>query len=249
MMIGNKITIMYWEIGMGKKILLIDDDPELGKLVDVILRPMDLTVYQSYSGPDGLKKSYDIHPDLVILDIMMPGMDGFSVCARLREMSSVPVLMLTARTDQHDMLRGFNVGVDDFVRKPFNKNEFEARVRALLRRSHAHASKEASYILAYEDPFLAIDLSTEMVRLNGEIVELSPHEYGMLAHLVREQGKIVSKHELSREVWGDLVPGSLSNPSLYVFYLRRKIQDGQHGHRYIHTLWGRGYWFEPRKEE
>ncbi len=234
---------------MGKKILLIDDDHDLGRLVDVVLRPLELTVYQSYSGQDGLRKFYDIHPDLVILDVMMPGMDGFSVCARLREMSSVPILMLTCKSEQRDMLRGFSVGVDDFVRKPFNKNEFEARVRALLRRSHAHNSKEASYILAYEDPFLEIDLTEETVRLKGEIVELSPREYGMLAHLVREQGKIVSKHELAREVWGDLVSGSLSNPSLYAFYLRKKIQDGRHGHRYIHTLWGRGYWFEPRKEE
>ena len=107
---------------MGKKVLLIDDDPELGRLVDVILRPIDITVYQSYSGPDGLKKSYEIHPDLVILDVMMPEMNGFDVCVRLREMTSVPVLMLTARTGENDMIRGFNVGVDDFVKKTINKN-------------------------------------------------------------------------------------------------------------------------------
>lgn len=234
---------------MGKKILLIDDDPELGKLVDVILRPMDLTVYQSYSGTDGLKKSYDLHPDLVILDIMMPGMDGFSVCSRLREMSSVPVLMLTARTDQRDMLHGFTVGADDFVRKPFNKGEFEARVRALLRRSNDRRAEPTSYILSYEDPILAVDLNSQTVKLNGEILDLTPREFSLLSYLVREQGKIISKRELAREVWGESVPGGLSNPSLYVFYLRKKMEDGQHGHQYIHTLWGRGYWFEPRKEE
>ena len=234
---------------MGRKILLIDDDPDLGRLVDTILRPMDLTVYQSYSGPDGLKKSYEIHPDLVILDIMMPGMNGFDVCARLREMSSVPVLMLTARTNEHDMLHGFSVGVDDFVKKPFNKNEFEARVRALLRRSNDRSKGPVPYILSYEDPVLKIDLSTQTVKLDGEIVEFSPREYSVLSYLVREQGKIVSKSELAREVWGEPVSGGLANPSLYVFYIRKKLRDGSHGHRYIHTLWGRGYWFEPRKEE
>jgi two-component system KDP operon response regulator KdpE len=238
---------MGWDV-LGKKILLIDDDHDLGRLVDVILHPLEMTIYQSYSGHDGLRKFYEVHPDLVILDVMMPDLDGFDVCARLRDMSSVPILMLTSRAGQHDMLHGFSVGADDFVRKPFNKSEFEARIRALLRRSHDRVTSEPSYILAYEDSVLSIDLSTETVKLNDEILELSPREYDVLACLVREQGKIVSKHELAKGVWGDTTPIGLSNPSLYVFYLRKKIQDGSHGHHYIHTLWGRGYWFEPRKE-
>lgn len=233
---------------MGRKILLIDDDPDLGRLVESILRRMDLTVYQSYTGLEGLKKCYEIHPDLVILDIMMPDLNGFDVCIRLREMSSVPVLMLTARNTENDMLRGFTVGVDDFVKKPFNKNEFEARVRALLRRSTHRTANPATHILSYKDAFLEIDLNTQVVRLNNKILDLSPREYGLLAYLVREQGKIVSKRELVREVWGEPASIGVSNPSLYVFYLRKKLEDGKHGHQYIHTLWGRGYWFEPRKE-
>ena len=110
---------------MGKKILLIDDDMELGRIVEIILRPVEVTIYQSYSGTEGLKTAYDIHPDLIILDIMMPGMGGFEVCTRLREITTVPILMLTARTDESDMIRGFNLGIDDFVRKPFNNNELE----------------------------------------------------------------------------------------------------------------------------
>jgi two-component system KDP operon response regulator KdpE len=234
---------------MGKKVLLIDDDPELGRLVDVILRPIDITVYQSYSGPDGLKKSYEIHPDLVILDVMMPEMNGFDVCVRLREMTSVPVLMLTARTGENDMIRGFNVGVDDFVKKPFNKNELEARVRALLRRSNHNNDDVDSYILSYEDSVLEIDLPSQTVKLRGEVVELSPREYTLLACLVREQGRIVSRRILAKEVWGDPAASSMANSSLYVHYLRKKLQDGEHGHQYIHTLWGRGYWFERRKND
>lgn len=234
---------------MGKIVLLIDDDPDVGRLVEAILSPMDLTVYQSYSGLDGLRKSYEIHPDLVILDVMMPGLNGFDVCVRLREMSSVPILMLTAYSNEKEMLRGFSVGVDDFVKKPFNKNELEARVRALLRRSTSRKAAPIPYIHSYEDSVLTIDLSSHTVKIKGKVVELTPREYNLLAYLVREQGKIVSKRELAREVWGDQTPAGLTNASLYVFYLRKKLQDGSNGHQYIQTLWGRGYWFEPRKEE
>lgn len=232
---------------LGKKILLIDDDQDLGKLVDTILQNMDITLYQAFTGPEGLKKCYEIHPDMVILDIMMPGMSGFEVCSRLREMSSVPVLMLTARVSDSDLLHGFSVGVDDFIKKPFNKNEFQARVRALLRRVNMRATESTNYVQSYEDPILEIDLNAQSVKLKGEIIELSPREYGLLAYLVRQQGKIISQRELAREVWGEPISGGSSNPSLYIFYLRKKIEDGQHGHQYIHTFWGRGYWFEPRQ--
>ena len=235
---------------MGKKVLLIDDDPELGRLVDIILRPIGITVYQSYSGLDGLKKSYETHPDLVILDVMMPEMSGFEVCTRLREMTRVPVLMLTARTDENDMIHGFNVGVDDFMRKPFNKNELEARVCVLLRRSRHHSTVDLdTYILSYEDSILEIDLSSQAVKLRGEVVELTAREYTLLACLVREQGRIVSRRALAKELWGDPASSSMANSSLYVHYLRKKLQDGEYGHQYIHTLWGRGYWFERRREE
>lgn len=234
---------------MGKKVLLVDDDPDLGRLVEMILRSINITVYQSFSGKEGLKKIYEIHPDLVILDIMMPEMNGFDVCVRLREMADVPVLMLTARCTDHDILHAFNVGADDFIKKPFNKNEFEARVRALLRRSNNRSIGAASYIFSYEDTFLNIDLNTKVVKLCGKIVELSPREYSLLAYLVREQGKIISNRELMRDIWGEPVSSSQTYPSLYVYYLRKRLQDGKYGHKYIHTHRGRGYWFEPRKEE
>ncbi len=233
---------------MGKIVLLIDDDPDVGRLVETILRAIDLTVYQAYSGLDGLKKSYEIHPDLIILDLMMPGLNGFDVCERLREMSSVPILMLTAYSNEKELLRGFSVGVDDFIKKPFNKNEFEARVRALLKRSSNGNKASILYIQSYEDSVLKIDLTSQIVKINEKIVVLTSREYNLLAYLVRQQGKIVSKGELAREVWGYKAPAGITNTSLYVFYLRKKIQDGMHGHTYIQTSWGRGYWFEPRNK-
>ena len=231
---------------MNKKVLVIDDDPELGKLVETILKPLELKVYHAYSGEDGLKQAYTIHPDMIILDIMMPDLDGFDVCSRLRELSSLPILMLTARANANDMLHGFNVGVDDFLRKPFNKNELEARVRALLRRSNNQNFGEISYINIYTDPVLEIELSSKTVKLRGNVVELSPKEYDLLACLVREQGKILSHRELMREAWGELYINGPAEISLYIYYLRNKLKDGKNGHQYIRTLWGRGYWFAPR---
>jgi two-component system KDP operon response regulator KdpE len=231
---------------MVKKVLVVDDDPELGALVEVILSSLELTVYHAYSGAEGLKRAYDLHPDLVILDVMMPDMDGFDVCARLRELTSVPILMLTARAKESDLIHSFNVGVDDFIKKPFNKNELEARVRALLRRSGSHKPGENTYITTYQDSVLEIDLASRTIKLLGKIVEFSPREYSLLACLVREQGQIVSHHELAREVWGGLYANEPAMSSLYVHYIRKKLRDGEHGHHYIHTLWGRGYWFAPR---
>lgn len=233
---------------MNKKVLLIDNDPEWGRMVEVVLRPLEITLYQAYSGPQGLRSAYKLHPDLVILDVVLPEMDGFEVCIRLREMACMPILMLTARTSDKDMLRGFSVGVDDFVKKPFSGAELEARVRALLRRSN-NSPAETSPLHSYNDSSLEIDLSAQTVKLCGEVVELSPREYAVLACLVRERGRLVTHRELIRDVWGEFQMNAASVVSLYIYYLRKRLEDGKHGHRYIRTHWGRGYWFESRKED
>ncbi len=233
---------------MLKKVLLIDDDPDLGRLVEMVLRPIEIILYQSYSGGEGLRRAYELHPDIIILDVMMPHMDGFEVCTRLRELSKVPVLMLTASGDPRAMIRGFNLGVDDFIKKPFLTDELEARVRALLRRSEIHDDRDTNKVIAYRDNWLEVDLISHTVRLDGNIVELTPREYGLLDFLVREQGKILTHAELVKEAWGEpFISSAHTISSLYIFYLRKKIQDGLHGHQYIHTFWGRGYWFEPRQ--
>ncbi len=232
---------------MSAKVLLIDDDPQLGRLVDIILRPVGITLVQVQSGLDGLKTSYTLQPDLVILDISMPEMDGFDVCTRLREISDMPILILTARTSENDMVRAFRVGADDFVKKPFNKSELEVRVRALLRRA-IHRSNGSSFIASYADPILDVDLCNETVKLRGEIVRLSPREYSLLAYLVHVQGKVATYHELMQEVWGEFQANGASIVALNICNLRRKLRDGQYGHQYIRTNWGRGYWFECRPQ-
>lgn len=124
------------EGSLEKKILVIDDDPSLGVLVGMILTPEGFNVSHAQSGAEGLERAYQTRPDLVILDIMMPDMDGFTVCTRLREITNIPILMLTAHSSGNNMLQGFNTGVDDFLRKPFSNNELKARVKALLRRAN-----------------------------------------------------------------------------------------------------------------
>jgi DNA-binding response OmpR family regulator len=234
---------------MSKSVLVIDDDVELGELISAILQPIEISVHQAFTGVDGLKKAYALQPDLIILDVMMPEMNGFDVCSRLRELANTPILMLTARANESDMLHGFNVGADDFLKKPFNKNELQARVRALLRRSNNQHSGETSFVTSYIDPVLEIVLSSESVKLNGKIVDLSPKEFDLLSYLVRNQGKVVSHRELLREAWDDVYTNGSDTTSLYIYYLRNKIEDGKHGHQYIRTFWGRGYWFVPRQQE
>jgi DNA-binding response OmpR family regulator len=233
-----------------KKVLVIDDDLDLQKLIKAILEPSEAIVYLASSGEDGLKQAYMIHPDLVLLDVNMSGMDGFEVCSRMREFSNFPIMMLTARIQEKDLLHGFNVGVDDFLGKPFNKNELKARVRALLRRSTNNQNiGKTSFINVYSDSVLEINLSSKIVKILGQVVDLSPKEYDLLAFLVREQGKTVSHRELLREAWGELFINDPATLSLYVHYLRNKLMDGQHGHQYIRTRWGRGYWFAPRNSD
>lgn len=234
---------------MGKRILFIDDDLDMGNLVGTLLTSLDVSFHQAFSGSDGIKKFYEIHPDLVILDVMMPGMNGFDVCRRLREMSSVPILMLTARISENDMLQGFNAGVDDFLRKPFKNDELLARVRVLLRRSIQQHTEPSSYIQSYHDSVLEVDLNAQTVRLKGKMIDLTPREFALLAYLVREQRRVIPLSELTREMQGGLLSGGPANPSVYIHYLRSKIKDGKFGHEYIRTVWGRGYIFEPKPRE
>jgi DNA-binding response OmpR family regulator len=230
----------------GSRILVIDDDPEIVKLLTIILQAQGFVVHQAFDGKDGLKSAYEFHPSLVILDVMMPGMDGWELCTRLRELSSVPILMLTARAAETDMLRGFQLGADDYLRKPFSKAELEARVRALLRRheNHSHSNE----IRQYKDRILNIDLETQTVELEGEMINLSATEFTLLSCLVRHVGVIVTHRQLLREVWGS-DDGTMSPTlSLYIHNLRKKMKHSELSHEYLHTHWGRGYCFVPLNE-
>ena len=230
----------------GSRILVIDDDPEIAKLLTFILQPQGYIVHQACDGKEGLKSAYEFHPALVILDIMLPGLDGWDICTRLRELSDVPILMLTARTAEADMLRGFDLGADDYMKKPFSKAELEARIRALLRRQKNRGrSCEMSH---YTDRVLKIDLETRTVNLEGKTLDLSATEFGLLACLVRNMGMTVTHRQLLREVWGSEEGNMSTTLTLYVHNLRKKLKISELGHEYLHTQWGRGYCFVPLNE-
>lgn len=230
----------------GSKILVIDDDPDIAQLLTIILKTHGFSIYHAFDGREGLKNVYELHPDLVILDIMMPELNGWEVCTRIRELSDVPILMLTARSAESDLLRGFVLGADDYLKKPFSKAELEARVRALLRRKKNHNG--SSGICHYADQVLHINLETQSVELDGKTLDLSVTEYSLLACLVRNIGRTVTHSQLLREVWGCEYGNMSTTLTLYIHYLRKKLENSKHNHQYIHTQWGRGYCFVPINE-
>lgn len=228
------------------RILVIDDDPDIAKLLTIILKTQGFAIYQAFDGREGLKRVYELHPDLIVLDVMMPEINGWDVCTRIRELSDVPILMLTARSAESDMLRGFVLGADDYLKKPFSKAELEARVRVLLRRKKNHNG--SSDINHYTDPVLKINLETQAVELDGKALDLSVTEFNLLACLVRNMGKTVTHSQLLREVWGCEYGNMSTTLTLYIHYLRKKLENSKHNHEYIHTQWGRGYCFVPINE-
>ena len=233
---------------IGSRILVIDDDPDIATLLTTILKPQGFTVYHACDGREGLKNAYELHPDLIILDVMMPGIDGWDVCIRLRELTDVPILMLTARSAESDLLRGFISGADDYMKKPFSKAELEARIQALLRRKTSHSGNHGSDISHYTDKLLNINLETQVVELKGRALDLSATEYSLLACLVRNMGRTVTHSQLLREVWGSEYGDLATTLTLYICYLRKKLEDSEHNHQYIRTQWGRGYCFVPLNE-
>lgn len=225
------------------KVLVIDDDPVLNQMVAANMKISGHDVVTATSGPAGLRLAREAKPDLIILDVMMPGMDGFETCRQLREFSSAPVLFLTARGEEVDLVEGFEAGADDYMRKPFSQRELELRVRALLQRSQRTA--ENIGLLTYSDEWLSIDLNKEIIKVKGRLIHLTPTEFRVLRCLMRNRGVVLTHAELLREAWGDNYIDAIASLSLYVRYLREKIEQDPSHPVYIHTKWGVGYWFNP----
>lgn len=225
------------------KVLVVDDDPVLNQMIAANLKISGFEVVTATSGPAGLRIAREIKPDVIILDVMMPGMDGFTACRQLREFSSAPVLFLTARGEEVDLVEGFEAGADDYMRKPFSQRELELRVRALLQRSQRSA--EALEMLTYSDDWLTIDLNKEIIKVKGKLIHLTPTEFRVLRCLMRNRGMVLTHADLLREAWGENYTDAIASLSLYVRYLREKLEQDPSHPVYIHTKWGVGYWFNP----
>ncbi len=231
---------------MHKKILVIDDDPGLSQLLRISLEREGFQVFNAGGGQEGLRMAYEHQPDLIILDIMMPEMDGWATCQRLRSVSDTPILILSAREEQDAVVRGLSLGADDYVIKPCSFEELRARIYALLRRTQRHAPK--AWKMVYDDGYLYIDLANGIVKREGELVSLTPTESRLLIYLVGQMGRVVPREELLQQVWGPEYERAVGYLSVYIRYLRRKIEPDPSNPRYIRTHWRRGYSFEGKSE-
>ncbi len=223
-------------------ILAADDDPQLLRL---ITRNLQLEGYEVISVSDGQQALTQIEehlPDLVLLDVMMPKMDGFTVCQRVREFSSVPIIIVTARGQDQDKVRGLDLGADDYLTKPFSVDELLARVRAVLRRTEFTAKENAQNLRATTTiGDLGIDYTQHLVTLAGREVILTPTEYRILAYLAQNVGRVVTQDLLLEYVWGSEYLGESHMLQVNINRLRRKIEVDPAHPRYIHTKVGVGY--------
>ena len=222
-------------------ILVIDDDEDLGRIVQLSLDREGYQTVIAASGLEGLQEAYRCQPDLVILDIMMPGLDGWEGCRRLVEISNVPILMLTAKGTEADIVKGLQMGADDYLTKPFSVAELIARVQALLRRAGSQSQTDKPSIFSIGN--LTIDLNRRLVMRDGELVDLTPTEFKLLECFVIHRNRVLPHRFLLTEVWGPEYIGETSYLKLYVRYLRRKLEEDPADPQLIVTEWGVGYRF------
>jgi DNA-binding response OmpR family regulator len=221
------------------RVLVVDDDDDIRGLLVTLLTRAGITVRAAPDGREGLREFHAWRPDLVVLDVSMPEIDGWSVLDRIRDMSAVPVLMLTARGDELERVRGLQAGADDYVVKPFGKHELVARVQALLRRASQGAAQEEPD--TYADGYLSIDWGQRRVTVGEREVQLTPLEFRLLSTLVRNPRQVLSREQLLELVWGDSFGVGGDQVKLYVGYLRRKLDPESTGSVPIENVRGFGY--------
>jgi DNA-binding response OmpR family regulator len=223
---------------MRPKILLVDDDLTLLRFLSQFLRDQDMEVSTAASGAEALRVAFREQPDLVVLDVMMPGMDGWTVVARLRELTDVPIIMLTGKSAEADKLRGFNLGIDDYVTKPFSFAELSARVLAVLNRTGNSGTGSRNLVLFGE---LTLDMDARELRQGDRVISLTPTESRLLETLAHNQGRAVQESTLIQEVWGSNFQEESAAVRRYIFLLRQKVEPDPTAPRYILTVRGYGY--------
>ncbi len=219
------------------RILVVDDDADIRQLLRELLERIGYTVDEAEDGKTALRKLFANAPSLVILDVTMPELDGYQTLERIRDLSDVPVLMLTARTQELEKVRGLSAGADDYVAKPFGRQELLARVQALLRRSGG----KSEVVEAYSDAFAQVDYAQRQVKVEGRDVQLTPLEFKLFSAFVQNPNQVLSRDQLLELVWGDPYGVSGDQVKLYVGYLRRKLVPDAPQTAPIETVRGFGY--------
>jgi two-component system KDP operon response regulator KdpE len=229
---------------LAEKILVIDDDPLLLRLIEASLVQEHYQVYSAFNGQEGLRLLSEIKPHLVILDVMMPNLNGWEICDRIRKISTIPIIMLTARGSQADIVRGLRGGADDYLVKPFHPAELSARVSAVLRRSNMPPPSDNAP-LRFGNGELIIDPVDRMVTLNGVQVDLTPTEFDLLLFMANRAGRILSADSIFENVWSYDAEANVESVKWYVWRLRKKIEINPSKPKYIITERGVGYRFMP----
>lgn len=224
-----------------RRILIVDDEERMVRFIRLNLEHDGFHVGEAFNGRQAIQRLRDFNPDLILLDVMMPDLNGFEVLEMLREISNVPVIMLTAKGEEDDRVRGLELGADDYVTKPFSPRELVSRAKAVLRRTESASG--SMHGLIEVDPRLKIDFDRREVWLEGKIVKLRPTEYRLLFHLVQNAGWVVSHDQLLAKVWGYEYRDEPHYVRLYINYLRQKLEKDPANPRYILTERGVGYRF------
>jgi two-component system KDP operon response regulator KdpE len=240
---GNRAAKLPVEANVAEKLLLIDDDPFFCQLLQMTLSDMGFQVEVAHDAIAGLRKAYATVPDLVLLDIMLPTMDGWEACRRFREMSNVPIIILSALDSTEHVVRGLDLGADCYLVKPVTAEELTARIRAVLRRSTASKLNSNGRQSIFSFRQLVIDYDRRLVTTDGKRVGLTPTEFRLLSVLARHKGRVLSHSFLLLEVWGPDYVGHMDTLHLYISYLRHKIEKNPSKPRLIFNERGIGYRF------
>ena len=227
---------------MGKKVLVVDDEKLIVKGIRFSLEQDGMEVDCAYDGEEALDAARKREYDVVLLDVMLPKLTGFEVCQQIREFSTMPIIMLTAKGDDMDKILGLEYGADDYITKPFNILEVKARIKAIMRRSTKKSQEVASKVITFKE--LRIDCESRRVYVSEKEVNLTAKEFDLLELLIFNPNKVYSRENLLNIVWGYDYPGDVRTVDVHIRRLREKIEDNPSEPKYIHTKWGVGYYFQ-----
>ncbi len=228
---------------MAKKVLVVDDEKLIVKGIRFSLEQDGMEVDCAYDGEEALNMARETSYDMILLDIMLPKMDGFEVCQAIREFSNMPIVMLTAKGDDMDKILGLEYGADDYITKPFNILEVKARIKAIMRRTSGKAPKAEENPSVIEKKDLKLDVDSRRLFILGKEINLTAKEFDLLEHLVKNENKVYSRENLLETVWGADYPGDARTVDVHVRRLREKIEENPSEPKYVHTKWGVGYYY------
>ena len=229
-------------------ILVCDDDKEIVEAIDIYLREEGYQVYKAYDGEQAVELLAKEQIHLLIMDVMMPKMDGIAATLKIRESSSIPIIILSAKTEDTDKILGLNIGADDYVTKPFNPLELMARVKSNLRRYTLLGSMGQENTQIYQAGGLVINDETKEVSVDGETVKLTPIEYNILLLLVKNQGRVFSINQIYENIWNEDAIGADNTVSVHIRHIREKIEINPRDPRYLKVVWGVGYKIEKQDQ-